>query len=200
MIVVRDRYRSPFYRVARSIVWLYFRLAYRFRIVNQHYVPKTGPVVLGSNHIHNLDPLTIGLGTPRFVHFMAKHELFKYRWFAALLRYLGAFPVRRGAGDRQAIRHALAIPEHNGCLLVFPEGHRSKTGKLQRGLPGVAFIARKTQCPIVPVAVIGQYKFRGKLTLRFGEPFVPTPEDTNDTILEQLMKRIQQLLDEGHPS
>ncbi|GMA52514.1 1-acyl-sn-glycerol-3-phosphate acyltransferase [Alicyclobacillus contaminans] len=196
---IANRYMSPVYRMARGIVWLFFRLAFRFRIVNRDLVPKTGPLVLGSNHIHNLDPLTIGLGTPRFVHFMAKIELFKYRWFAALIRYFGAFPVRRGAGDKQAIRMALEIPEHDGCLLIFPEGHRSKDGRLQRGLPGVAFIARKARCPIVPVAICGGYRFRGRLTIRYGEPFVPSEEDTNEMILETLMGKIQALLNEGHP-
>jgi 1-acyl-sn-glycerol-3-phosphate acyltransferase len=198
MITVHNRYGSPVYKMARGIVWLFFHAVFRFRVVGREHIPRTGPLVLASNHIHNLDPLVIGLGTPRFIHFMAKQELFKYRPFAALIRYFGAFPVRRGQSDKGAIRNALTVPAQGGCLVIFPEGHRSKDGKLRPGQPGVALIARKSNCPVVPVAIIGPYRFRGRLTIRFGEPYTPGAEDTNETVLAAIMQRIQNLLDQGH--
>lgn len=197
-MIIRDRYHSPIYRSIRGIVSFFLRCRYRVRVIGKENIPRSGPVVVGSNHIHNLDPLLVGVETPRYVYFMAKQELFKNKLFGALLRYLGAFPIRRGEGDKQALRNALKVSEHNGCIVVFPEGHRSKDGSLQKGLPGIAFIARKSNCPVVPAAVIGPYKPFARLTLRFGTPFIPGKDATNESVLDELMNRIQSLLDEGH--
>jgi 1-acyl-sn-glycerol-3-phosphate acyltransferase len=196
--VVRDPFREPLYRAMRAFVQIAFRLMFRIRIRGVHNIPRTGAAVIGCNHLHVFDVLLLGMAIPRFVHFMAKEELFRHRAFAALIRYLGAFPVRRGLQDKGAIRNALAVPAQGGCLIVFPEGHRSRDGKLQKGLPGIAFIARKANCPLVPAAIIGPYRLWGKVTIRFGEPILPGPSDTNESVLETLMMRIQQLLDEGH--
>ncbi|MCL6515585.1 lysophospholipid acyltransferase family protein [Alicyclobacillus sp.] len=196
--VVRDPFHEPLYRVMRTFVHIAFRVMFRIRIRGVHHIPRTGPVVIGCNHLHVFDVLLLGMAVPRFVHFMAKEELFRNRFLAALIRYLGAFPVRRGLQDKAAIRNALAVPAHGGCLIVFPEGHRSRDGKLQRGLPGIAFIARKSACPLVPAAIVGPYRLWHRVTIRFGEPIEPNPEDTNESVLETLMTRIQQLLDEGH--
>ncbi|MCL6593245.1 MAG: 1-acyl-sn-glycerol-3-phosphate acyltransferase [Alicyclobacillus sp.] len=196
--VVYDRFHERLYRFLRWLVVKGFQLGFRVRVVGEEHIPAHGPVVVASNHLHLLDPLLLGLAIPRFVHFMAKEELFRWRPFAALIRYLGAFPVRRGFQDKAAIRNALAVPAQGGCLLVFPEGHRSRDGKLQPGLTGVAFIARKANCPLVPVAIIGRYRLFSQLTVRIGPPLLPQPGDTNESLLDTLMMRIQQLLDEGH--
>ncbi|WDL97126.1 lysophospholipid acyltransferase family protein [Alicyclobacillus sp. ALC3] len=198
MTEIRDAFHQPFYRLLRVVGVSLLHIVYRWSVIGQAYVPKTGPVVLASNHIHNFDPIIVGASTPRFVHFMAKEELFRNRTIGNFLRYLGAFPIRRGVGDRGAIKHALAVTEDGQCLTVFPEGHRSKTGELGAGLPGVAMIARRAGCPVVPVAVIGPYRLRGRLTVRFGEPIPPDPDRSNEALLDELMTGIRRLLDEGH--
>jgi 1-acyl-sn-glycerol-3-phosphate acyltransferase len=195
---VQNRRSDLRYWICWVVVWLFFRLFFRVRIVGQEHIPRKGPLVIASNHISLLDPPLLGLCTPRFVHFMAKEELFRNRFIAKLLRYLGGFPVRRGAGDRQAIRIAIAIPSQGGCLAIFPEGHRYRDGKLGPGLPGVALIARKAGCPIVPAAIIGKYRLFARLTVRFGEPYVPDFAEDNDALVADLMRRIQALLDRGH--
>lgn len=198
MTEVRDTKDTFRYQLARTLVLWYFRIMYRWRIEGAQYISEQGPVILASNHIHNFDPFLVGSCTRRFVHFMAKAELFRIRPVGAVFQYVGAFPVHRGGADKAAIKHSIAICQSGGCLMVFPEGHRSPDGQLQPGQPGVAMIARRSGCPIVPVAVVGPYRFRGLLTVRFGEPFSPDPGDTNDTLLEKLMARIRRLAEAGH--
>lgn len=195
---VEDRRSHLRYWVCWVIVWSFFHLFFRLRVTGREHIPTKGPLIIASNHISLLDPPLLGLCTPRFVHFMAKEELFKNRWIARLLKYLGGFPVRRGARDRQAIRIAMSIPAQGGCLAIFPEGHRYKDGRLGPGLPGVALVAKKTDCPIVPAAIIGRYRLWSRITVRFGEPYRPDLSADNDAIVADLMSRIQCLLDLGH--
>ncbi|MCF8563722.1 1-acyl-sn-glycerol-3-phosphate acyltransferase [Alicyclobacillus tolerans] len=198
MIEVFDPDSHWFFRLAKRVATEFFRFSFRWKVVGAHHVPDTGPIIISSNHIHYLDPPAIGASIRRATSFMAKEELFRNRWIGNMLRILGAFPVRRGTSDKAAIKYALAVPANGHCLTVFPEGHRSKDGKLAKGLTGVAFIARKANCPIVPAAVIGPYRFRKPLTVRFGAPIFVNPDDTNESLLERIMQQIQLLLDEGH--
>ncbi|MCL6547602.1 MAG: 1-acyl-sn-glycerol-3-phosphate acyltransferase [Alicyclobacillus sp.] len=186
------------YHIAKWFVATYFRCLFRWRVVGAEHIPPEGPCIIASNHIHLYDPPLIGASTDRFVYFMAKAELFRWRPFGRLLSRFGAFPVRRGGNDKTAVRLALSVPAQGGCLIIFPEGHRSRTGELLPGMPGVAFIARRAGCPVIPAAVIGPYRFRGPLTVRFGRPLFPEPGDTNETLLEKLMEQIRLLVSEGH--
>lgn len=186
--------------LSQRIVRLLLRLLFRFTIIGIEHVPKVGPVVFGSNHINNLDPIVVGSSTRRQVRFMAKQELFRNRFIGAFLSYYGAFQVKRGFQDTTALRYAIQIPNQGGCVMIFPEGHRSKTGELGKGMAGIALIARKANCPVVPVAVIGPYQVGRPLTVRFGAPLQPDPNDTNETLLEKLMSSISALLAEGHPA
>lgn len=186
------------YRIAKFLVSIWLGITFRWKIIGAEEVPQTGPVVFGSNHISNVDPILIGASTFRPVRFMAKEELFKNRIVGAFLRYLGAFQVKRGLKDTAAIRFAIDIPNSGQCLVVFPEGHRSRTGQLGEGMAGIALIARKANAPIVPVAIIGPYKFRGRLTIRFGQTLYPTIDDTNETLLQRIMSAIHDLVKEGH--
>lgn len=194
-----ERYdRHPFYLFCRNSARVLFYLLFRIRIHGLNNIPKEGPLVISSNHIENFDPPLIGVLVPRFVHFMAKSELFRYRWSAWAMKRLGAYPVKRGGQDMSALKFSISIPMGGGCVVVFPEGHRSKDGKLGTAMTGVAFIARKANCPIVPVAIVGPYRLFRPLTIRIGEPFTPSPSDTNESLLYRLMENIQMLLNKGH--
>lgn len=197
MANLKDYWRHPLYRVCRMIVWIALHAMFRIRVVGRDWIPRSGPVILASNHIHNLDPPLLGLAVPRYVRFMAKSELFRYKLIGDFLGIIGGFPVHRGASDKAAIRNAIAVTEQGGCLLVFPEGHRSKTGKLGPSHPGVAFIARKAGCPITPVAIIGSYRLFRKLAVHFGPPIEVLPEDTNESLIRRVMEGIERLLKEG---
>ncbi|HWP96610.1 MAG TPA: lysophospholipid acyltransferase family protein [Syntrophomonadaceae bacterium] len=118
-------------------------------------LPSSGPVVVVANHISNWDPLILGFALPRPLCYMAKAELFRIPVLTWLLPKLYAFPVKRGAVDRQAIRLALDMIKDGQVLGMFPEGTRNIDQGPVVVKPGAALLALKAGCPIVPVACIG---------------------------------------------
>lgn len=118
-------------------------------------IPKTGPVIVAANHVSIWDPLVVAFVLNRPVHFMAKAELFKYKFWGKLFTKLNAFPVKRGAADRTAIKQALYILDEGEVLGIFPEGTRNRTGEDIKPQLGVAMIALKTGAPVLPIACIG---------------------------------------------
>lgn len=117
-------------------------------------LPKSGPVIIASNHVSNWDPVVVAVVVNRPIHFIGKASLFKYRFSDKLFRALHAFPVRRGIPDRQAIRNALQVLDDGNVLGIFPEGARNRAGDI-KAQSGVALIAIKSGAPVVPVACLG---------------------------------------------
>ncbi len=193
-----DPSKRPIYVLSRLAVTILAKCLLRVQIVGNENIPREDPLIISSNHIHNFDPFVLGSFVPRYARFMAKSELFRFYIIGKFLMAIGVFPIRRGGQDKAAIREALSIPESGGCLIIFPEGHRSKTGQLGQGQPGVAFIARKSRCVILPAAIIGPYQLFGRLTIRFGKPIHVSANETNEQVLRILMTAIQKLLNEGH--
>jgi 1-acyl-sn-glycerol-3-phosphate acyltransferase len=142
------------YRLTWLLCRIAFGILFRWRIVGAENVPTTGPVILASNHVSNLDPPVAGVGVWRHCAYMAKEELFRglLGWYISRLH---AFPVRRGSADRAALKRALETLEAGGALVMFPEGTRSETGELQPAELGVGMIAYRTGAPVVPVLLVG---------------------------------------------
>jgi 1-acyl-sn-glycerol-3-phosphate acyltransferase len=143
---------------------------YQFKVIGKENFPTDGGVLLCSNHISNLDPPTVGIAAPRQVHFMAKEELFSAPVLGKILPHINAFPVKRGMSDREALRKGLSILKEGKVLGLFPEGTRSETGELGKGLAGAGFFALRSKAQIVPCAVIGPYKPFKRLKVVFGKP------------------------------
>lgn len=148
-------------------------------VQGEENVPKSGSVLLVSNHVSYLDPVSIGDASPRRVVFMAKAELFQKGWLNFLLRGVDSFPVKRGEADRSAFKNTFAMLDEGRVVCIFPEGTRSESGELMEAEPGAALFATRTGCPVVPVYVDGSKSVldldgklrRGKITVAFGEPF-----------------------------
>lgn len=143
---------------------------YQFEVIGKENFPTDGGVLLCSNHISNLDPPTVGIAAPRQVHFMAKEELFSAPVLGKILPHINAFPVKRGMSDREALRKGLSILKEGKVLGLFPEGTRSETGEIGKGLAGAGFFALRSKAQIVPCAVIGPYKPFKRLKVVFGKP------------------------------
>ena len=159
-----------YYTVFRSMFRSFFAFYYRWRVIGAHNVPADGPVILCANHINNFDPPLLGCGIERQVHFMAKEELFRIPVLSFLITQFGAFPVKRGAGDRAAIRATLKILEEGKVLGIFPEGTRSKTGEVGQGMSGTAMFALKSDAQVIPVAIVGPYRLFRPVTIIYGKP------------------------------
>jgi 1-acyl-sn-glycerol-3-phosphate acyltransferase len=148
------------------------------RVEGRENLPGSGPYIIVSNHINWKDPPLISISLDLSVRYMAKIQAFSYPVLGYIVRATGAFPVRRGEGDRRALVTALRVLGGGQILGFFPEGHRSEDGALLRGKPGVGFIAsRVPDAPLVPIAMIGtkqsliRLMFGGQAVLRVGRPF-----------------------------
>ncbi len=160
------------YYVVVFLVRIAMHIWFNLKIEGRENIPKGRTFVYASNHRSYADPVLVTLaGRGRF-SFMAKSELFENKLFGGLIRYLGAFPVERGKGDTAAIDRAVANVQNGTNLLIFPEGTRSKDGKVGRGKTGVALVAARAGADVVPVGIQfeGKLHFRSKVTVRVGKP------------------------------
>lgn len=152
-----------------------FLLVLGLKIEGLHNLPPKGPVIVAANHISNWDPILVGVSLPRPVHFMAKAELFQNWLLARICRGLNAFPVQRGAADRNAIRLSLEMLRDGQILGIFPEGARRKVVAETNIQPGVAMLALKSGAVVVPMAITGTEGFFPcgwfrPLKVRIGQP------------------------------
>lgn len=119
--------------VAKFLVNLALHIAFSLKFEGRENLDKNEAVILASNHRSYADPPLVGAGSKGRLAFMAKGELFRNKLFAWLIRSLGAFPVFRGKGDMAVIDTAVERLQSGRNLIIFPEGTRSKDGKVQRG-------------------------------------------------------------------
>lgn len=173
-----------------------YKLFYNFHIEGAENIPQDKPLVMASNHRSYADPVILTMPMKLPVTYMAKEELFKNKLFGWFITKLGAFPVKRGDGDMSVIDDAVAILNSGKHLVIFPEGTRSKDGKVGRGKTGVALIAAKSGADVLPCGIVFEGEklhFRSKLTLRFGK-VIPASEiaveDTSPKALKEVKKRI----------
>lgn len=157
-----------FYWFAWMVITPAFRILFRMRVRGREHVPREGGVVLASNHVSNIDPVFLGVAAPRQARFMAKSELWSFGPLGRLVEALGAFPVRRGEADRDAIRSAVSYLDQRAVVGIFPEGRRQRSGTLATPQPGFALLALRDGVKTVPVAMTGTNRI-----LRHGIPSLP---------------------------
>ncbi len=145
------------YWLFKAILSPVLRALYRIRVEGREHLPKRGPVILAANHRSFLDSFFIPLVIRRRVTFVAKAEYFDSWRTAWLFRATGQIPLRRGNGTaaRQALGEADRVLGGGGVIGIFPEGARSRDGRLQRGNTGPARLAHATGAPLVPVGLVG---------------------------------------------
>jgi 1-acyl-sn-glycerol-3-phosphate acyltransferase len=145
----------PLYALVRVLVTPALRVWFRLGVSGSEHIPADGAAIIAANHKSFLDPFFIGVATRRHVRYMAKIELFRGP-FAWLLVRLGAFPVRRGEADADAVDTARAILHRGGVVVVFPEGTRvDEPDALGSPHHGAGRLALETGAPIIPAAIAG---------------------------------------------
>jgi 1-acyl-sn-glycerol-3-phosphate acyltransferase len=202
-------------RILRFLIRILLNLIARFEIRGKENVPLTGGMVIASNHIGILDIIMVYFGIDRtdlFIPVAEKWE--KIGWIRWLGKQLNFLFVDRFNPDLKALRKMMALMEEGKCLVIAPEGTRSRVGSLIEGKPGVTYLAARSGFPVVPVAITGTEdkvilanlkRFRkSNVTLSGGRPFVvpPLPKENRDEALknytDEIMCRIAALLPERY--
>ena len=188
------------YRVGQAVCRPIMKVFYRYKFINNNSIPHEGAYIIASNHMSFSDPVLLGLGQRRRLFFMAKQELFKNKFFAGLIRALGAFPVERGAGDGKAIKTGEDLIKEGNVMTIFIEGGRTKTGEFMRPRSGCALVAQQMQVPVIPacITITGNPKHRfAKRVIHFGDPLTPQQLGlTPDGDRRQLRNATNMIMDE----
>ncbi|WP_179816089.1 lysophospholipid acyltransferase family protein [Allostreptomyces psammosilenae] len=174
------------YQAVRAVGGPAARLLFRPRVEGLHNIPRTGPVILASNHLSFIDSVVIPLIVPRRVAFLAKAEYFegtglRGRAKRAFFGGVGNIPVQRNdqRGALASLEIAMGVLHDGGAFGIYPEGSRSRDGRLYRGRTGVGWLALASKAPVVPVGLIGTDRMQPvgsnlpryhRITVRFGEP------------------------------
>jgi len=162
--VVRKKVRPSYWaspvgwRVLQAVIAFLVRLVYRYQVTGQENLPKQGPAILAVNHLHLFDPAIVATLLPYQVVTLAAAKWKKHWLIRSILKMAGVIFVKRGAVDRQALRESIEVLENRGVLAIAPEGTRSRAHQLQRGKPGIAYLALRTNAIIVPIAFWGVEK------------------------------------------
>ena len=202
----RTKSPEPMYSIVRTFVTLYGLLFFRETCISSEKVPQSGPVILAPNHFSFMDHFFLGAFTRRKVRFMAKSQLFAGGPLQFIYNTGGVFPVRRGQRDEEAFITANTILGNGGCVAMYCEGGRSRTGDLaERPKPGIGRLALESGAAIVPVAIFGSSKVRNwkklqfpKVVVQYGDPIVyekvhNPSRDQQQAVADEIFKEIKLL-------
>ncbi|HKJ35124.1 MAG TPA: lysophospholipid acyltransferase family protein [Solirubrobacterales bacterium] len=177
------------YELVRMITTPISLFIYRCRAVDVSNVPADGPVILAANHFSNMDHFLAGAYLRRKIRFLAKSQLYANRIGNYIFSVGGVIPIRRGHRDEEAFESIRAAFRRGGCVMIYIEGGRSRSGELGSARPGVGRAALESGVPVVPVAIHGSQRIRRwkrlqfpKVTVRFGRPmrFEPVAEASRE--------------------
>jgi 1-acyl-sn-glycerol-3-phosphate acyltransferase len=192
--------------------WLFFRTIYatyfRWRVEGAENVPATGGIILAANHASHLDPPLVGAGIKRDINYLARESLFRFPLLGQLLRSWNSVPVDRdGGGGGRGLKTILNRLLGGACIILFPEGTRSRDGKLQPARAGIGLVVAKSKAPVVPVRVFGTFEAYGRnhkfprpkpIAVKYGAPmrFEKLRAEAKDCSRERLKQIYQEIADE----
>ena len=144
-----------FYSIIRFIVVVFCRTWLKLSVSGRENIPSDGPFILAPVHRSNMDIPIASAVTRRRMRFMGKDSLWRHKLFGSMFSALGAFPVTRGSADLEALRRCISVIDAGEPLVLFPEGTRQRSDIMQPLFDGAAYVALKTQVPIIPVGIGG---------------------------------------------
>lgn len=186
------------YNIVKYSAYFLAVIFMRVRVTGRENVPKDGPVLICSNHISNFDPPLLATHIRRKVHFMAKSELFNKKILGFIMYFVGAFPVRRGVVDRKSLKQGIQFLNEGQVLCLFPEGTRSKSGEIGKGLTGAGFFALRSDAAVVPVAISGRYGLFRRVNVVIGRPVPMQDLRTNKAKAEEATEVIMEEIKAVH--
>ena len=200
----KEMLKWAWYKLARLGCRMFCALCCRFRVYGRENVPTEGPVILASNHQSYLDPVYCGVGVRRHLVYVARDTLFRYRLFAFLIHSLNAIPVARDKADIAAMRAIIARLQGGAAVCLYPEGTRTRDGRIIPVKAGFGLLCRRAKAVVVPVLIDGGFEtwprhnrfFRpGAINVQFGTPLSPAQIDTmtNEELADQLTHTLRQM-------
>ncbi len=171
-----------FYTLSKFLAEFFFSR----RIIHPERMIEEGPLLLAVNHSSYFDPPLAGTCSRRGVYYLARKSLLKWPFFGPLFPAMNVIPVEREGNDMSALREVIKKVREGNGIVLFPEGTRSKDGRLQPAQAGLGFIIAKTMAPVLPMRIFGAHEafpknskgFRfTRITVVLGEPIHFTPED-----------------------
>ena len=172
---------KPIYRLGWQLFRFIFAFYFRWRVFHPERVPLTGPVILAANHASYIDPPLVGAGLKREINYLARKSLFRFPVVGAVLRAVNSVPVDRDGGGAAGLKAILDRLLAGGGIILFPEGTRTRDGKLQPARSGIGFTVIKSNAPVVPVRVFGTYEAYGRhlifprprsVAVKYGRPLL----------------------------
>lgn len=208
--MIHSKYREPlpslvlYHALKWSVVSPLFHTYWRGRIIGAERVPQKNPLIIVCNHASYFDPPIISSAVGRPVAYMAKEELFHVPGLKQAIQAYGAYPVKRGAGDRGALKSALQALEDGWIVGIFLEGTRTSDARIHKPKLGAALIAAQAQVPLLPVSLWGTQKILPKgnlprstpVTVRIGQLMNPprsTHREDLQAITDKCAKEINQM-------
>lgn len=190
-------------KIVKFILKMLVIIVYRPKTVGIENIEAGKPALICPNHVHGLDSAVIVLTNKRIIRVLAKESLFKnpfLRWLASIF---GVYPVKQGNKSIEAMKVSLKLLKNNELLLIFPEGTRNGMSKGVKAKDGAIKLAAKSNTPIIPVGVQGNFKPFRKIKLNIGKPiyYNLSKEDLNNKeklreLTDELMNKIVKLRDE----
>lgn len=194
------------YYTGKFITFIIAKIVFGYKVIANQYIPSKGPFIIASNHISYFDPPLIGTASRRVCHFFAKRELFHNRIFGWVLRQVNAIPINRFGFDRNSINTVLEILNNGGGVLVFPEGTRSRNGKLREMKSGVGMLAIKSGATVIPALIENSESAKKnrltgkKVIVTFAQPIepdfvvnLPSGKDGYRQLTDEIARRIRLL-------
>ena len=200
------------YWAGRQLTRVCYTAFGRWEVEGQELVPPGGPLLVVSNHLSYADPPLLAAAIRRPLYFLAKRELFANPIAGALLKSVQTFPVDRSQGSPRAMRQVLGLLAEDKAVVVFPEGHRSHDHALREGMVGTAYLALKSQAPVLPIGITGTQGIPNwripfplrRMKVNIGPLLIlPSIEGTPDrsvieSVRDMIMYRIAALLPEDY--
>jgi 1-acyl-sn-glycerol-3-phosphate acyltransferase len=198
---------EPVYGFSHYLAATAYEMFFRGEVVGLEHLPSVGGFLLAANHASHFDPFILGSQLPRQVTFFARKTLWAPGIPSWWLNAVGVIPVDRdGGSDVTAIKRVLNALKHQKTIIMFPEGTRSRDGRLQTPKPGVGLFACRAQVPVVPARIFGAFEALGKggkiprlgtcVTVVFGPPLAPADYDSPDAGKERYQRASERIMAE----
>ncbi|MDD5454906.1 MAG: lysophospholipid acyltransferase family protein [Candidatus Ratteibacteria bacterium] len=196
-----------FYAFAHMMLTPILKVLFRLEVKGKNNIPKKGGVIFAAHHESYLDPVVVGVASPRQINFLAREELFQFGFFSWIIKNLNAIPISREQLQISTAKKSLETLKKGQVLLLFPEGTRSEAGTIAEGKRGVGLIAEHANVPVIPVLVKGsgqalpqnrKWITPHKVTVIFGKPLYmeniedkphkETHQQFSDRVMEEMRK------------